>query len=73
MDSFLVNLDFFSSDMFNSLINDITNDQSLTPNTKYFLFWQYLRLDFIKPLENKINQEYLWDLYKNIYNNYKNN
>ena len=46
--------------MFNSLINDITNDQSLTPNTKYFLFWQYLRLDFIKPLENKINQEYLW-------------
>lgn len=72
LNSFLVNLNFFSSDMFNSLINDITNDQSLTPNTKYFLFWQYLRLDFIKPLENKINQEYLWDLYKNIYNNYKN-
>ena len=72
LNSFLVNLDFFSSDMFNSLINDITNDQSLTPNTKYFLFWQYLRLDFIKPLENKINQEYLWSLYKNIYNNYKN-
>jgi hypothetical protein len=72
LDSFLVNFNFFSSDMFNSLINDTTNDQSLTPNTKYFLFWQYLRLDFIKPLENKINQEYLWSLYKNIYNNYKN-
>lgn len=72
LNSFLVNLNFFSSDMFNSLIDDITNDQSLASNTKYFLFWQYLRLDFIKPLENKINQEYLWDLYKNIYNNYKN-
>ena len=72
LNSFLVNLNFFSSDMFNSLINNITNNRSLTDNEKYFLLWQYLRLDFIKPLENKINQEYLWSLYKNIYNNYKN-
>lgn len=72
LNSFLANLNSFSSKMINSIVNEITNDNLISPTTKYFLFWQYLRLDFTRPLERKINQEYLWNLYKNIYTNYIN-
>jgi hypothetical protein len=72
LSSFLVSLKFFNSEMFNSLIEEIKNNNLLTTQNKYFLFWQYTRLDFIKPREKKANQEFFWALYKNIYLSYKN-
>ena len=69
--SYLVHMNYFSTDMFNSLLEDVCNSNNLTPHNKYFLFWQYLRIDFVKPLEEKADQEFLWLLYKNVYKNFK--
>lgn len=72
LDSFLSNLKFFTSKMFDSLIEQITNNSLLTLENKYFLFWQYTRINFTKPLEKQVSQNFFWKFYKNIYNEYKN-
>lgn len=69
--SFLVTLKFFNSLMFASLIKEIKKNDKLTPQNKYFLFWQYSRLNFIKPIEKQVSGTSFWDLYRDIYSNYK--
>lgn len=72
LDSFLSNLKFFTSKMFDSLIEQIINNSIVTLENKYFLFWQYTRINFTKPLEKQVSQNFFWKFYKNIYNEYKN-
>lgn len=71
LNSFLANLEFFTSKMFDSLIEHISSNNLLTLENKYFLFWQYTRINFTKSLDKQVSQEIFWAFYKNIYTEYK--
>lgn len=72
LNSFLIHLVYFTSEMFDQLLEEIKVNDELTTQNKYFLFWQYLKIDFTSPMNKKALPENLWKLYKNIYDNYKN-
>ncbi|MGM0609232.1 MAG: hypothetical protein ACQESP_12550 [Candidatus Muiribacteriota bacterium] len=71
LNSFLLNLDSCTSEMFTSIVKETREDSTLKPVEKYFFYWQLIRLDFIKPKEKKPDYSQLWLLYRDIYTNYK--
>ena len=69
--SFLANLRFFTPKMFDSLIEEVINNDKLNLQNKNFLFWQYSRINFVRPLEKQASQKVFWKFYRDIYSNYK--
>lgn len=69
--SFLANLRFFTPKMFDSLIEEVINNDKLNLQNKNFLFWQYSRINFVMSLEKQASQEVFWKFYRDIYSNYK--
>lgn len=68
--SFIINFKYFSSTMFDSILIETKNDLSLSLFNKYFLMWQFLRLDFSFPTEKKPTYQNHWFLYKKIFNSF---